>query len=104
MSQEGKAEGKKAAGLEAQATQSSGVKEDNFEDDVLLYFNNIPEAKLLLKNPSKEEFALVYVDCLQDYPLWVAFLENEQDLAPSYGDDMKLVDADLQGWEVVAVK
>ncbi len=76
--------------------------EENFADDVFAYFHNLPNAHLLLKK--KQEFAIIYEDLTQDYPLWVFFIKDEKDLEPSYGDDLILRDADLLGWEVVAVK
>ncbi len=78
------------------------MQEENFADDVEFYFHNLPSAHMLLKKGT--EYAIMYEDLTQNYPLYVAFFKSEEDLQPSYGDDLILRDADLSGWEVVAVK
>ncbi len=75
---------------------------EDFVSDVLTYFSNLPGAHLLLHK--EQMYAVVYEDLTQNYPLWVFFLEDEEDLQPGYGDDLPLRDVDLKGWEVVATK
>ncbi len=78
------------------------IQNEDFVSDVLAYFHNLPGAHLLVQKG--QEFAIIYENSVQNYPLWVSFFSSEKDLEPRYDDDVALDEVDLVGWEVVAVK
>ncbi len=74
--------------------------------DMLHYFNRLTYARMLLQKDSS--FAIVYVDPhvnpKDEECLFVAFFTFREDLEPSYGDDVPLGAAELDGWKVLEVK
>lgn len=83
---------------------SKKQKEEEFEDYVKWFFNELERPAILLKNRKTKEFAIIYSNCEQDYPLYVFFASSEEDLQPGVQEDRKASDVDLTGFEVVDVK